>query len=114
MPTEHPLRIYIAGPMTGYPNWNFPAFDAAAKQIREAGFEAASPAELFDHTDRPWLFYMRAALTQMLTCDAVFALRGWRASRGAAIEIELARQLGLAVLEQEVTPFLTPTVLKAL
>jgi hypothetical protein len=39
-------RVYIAGPMRGYPNFNFPAFDAAAKRGRDLGYVVISPAEL--------------------------------------------------------------------
>ena len=31
-------RIYIAGPMTGYPELNFPAFHAAANSLRAQGY----------------------------------------------------------------------------
>jgi hypothetical protein len=41
-----PKRVYIAGPMRGYPNFNFPAFDAAAKRGRDLGYVVISPAEL--------------------------------------------------------------------
>ena len=32
-------RIYIAGPMTGLPDFNYPAFNAAAARMRALGFE---------------------------------------------------------------------------
>lgn len=40
------MRIYIAGPMRGYPNFNFPAFDEAAARGRALGHEIISPAEI--------------------------------------------------------------------
>ena len=40
------MIIYIAGPMTGRPDLNFPAFHAAATTLRDAGFDVVNPAEI--------------------------------------------------------------------
>ncbi len=36
----------------------------------------------------------------LLGCDYLYALSGWRESKGATIEVELANSLGLIVIEQ--------------
>jgi hypothetical protein len=38
--------VYICGPMRGIPEFNFPAFDAAAARFRAAGWDVISPAEM--------------------------------------------------------------------
>lgn len=43
------IRVYLAGPMSGIPRFNFPAFFAAAAVLRSQGFDVVSPAE----TDPP-------------------------------------------------------------
>ena len=94
---ERRRKVYIAGPMTGLPDFNFPAFHEAAARLRAMGHEVVSPAELHEDTDKPWEFYMRAAIKALMDCTAVYALNGSSASKGASIELQLARNLGMPV-----------------
>jgi len=97
---EHPRRIYIAGPMTGHPDHNFPAFHAAAERLRKAGWDVVNPAENFDgRTDLPRETYLRADVGLLVQCDAIALLPGWEESRGAKLEYLLARELGLKVID---------------
>jgi hypothetical protein len=91
-------RIYVAGPMTGLPEFNFPAFHAAAAKLRSLGYEVENPAENPTPPCGSWLAYMRMAVAQVATCDAVVLLPGWEASKGARVEFHLAEGMGLRVL----------------
>lgn len=91
-------RIYIAGPMTGLPEFNYPAFNTAAERLRGLGYEVENPAENPEPHCGSWLGYMRMALRQLALCDGVALLPGWQSSRGARIEHQLATQLGLIVV----------------
>lgn len=91
------MRTYIAGPMTGLPKFNHPAFDACAARLRARGLQVENPAENTPPACDSWVGWMRLALAQLIRCDAVHMLPGWQASRGARIEHDLARSLGLHV-----------------
>lgn len=94
-------RVYIAGPMTGLPGYNYAAFNAEAARLRQLGFAVENPAENPAPPCDTWLAYMRLAIAQLVRCDAVALLPGWRDSRGARVEEGLARSLGLQVVESK-------------
>lgn len=91
-------RIYIAGPMTGLPELNFPAFHAAAAALRAQGHHVENPAEINADPKAQWLDCMRMDIARLVMCDAVYMLPGWQNSRGALVEYGLAVGLGLQVL----------------
>lgn len=93
-------RIYIAGPMTGLPGFNYDAFNAMAARLRAEGYQVENPAENPEPPCKSWGGYMRMALRQMLTCDAVVTLPGWGKSRGASLEVYVASLLGLRVVHK--------------
>ena len=39
-------KYYLAGPMSGYPQFNFPLFHAVAAKLRASGYTIVSPAEM--------------------------------------------------------------------
>lgn len=39
------MKVYLSGPMTGYPNFNFPAFNERAAEWRREGWDVFNPAE---------------------------------------------------------------------
>jgi hypothetical protein len=112
------MKYYLAGPMRGYPDFNFPMFDRVTAHLRSIGDEVVSPAE-HDRETYPDIetwegytlgntslcpeFSLREALlwdlTQIMECDGIVLLPGWEKSSGAAVEHALARALGLEVWE---------------
>ena len=93
-------RIYIAGPMTGMPEHNFPAFHAAAERFRKAGWDVTNPAENFrGRTDLPRSAYLRADVVLLAQCDAIALLPGWERSAGATLEVVLAAEIGLSFFD---------------
>lgn len=90
---------YIAGPMTGYPEFNYPAFHEAAARGRAAGRTILNPAENFaGDQGRGYDEYLRAALAQVLAADSIALLPGWSLSKGARLELHVAQILRLPIL----------------
>jgi len=90
--------LYLAGPMSGLPQFNHPAFHEAAKQLRDAGYLVVNPAENGLAADAPWIRHMRRDIILMMqSAEAVATLPDWAGSRGALIETSLAHRLGWRV-----------------
>lgn len=93
------MKVYLAGPMTGLPLDNYPAFRAAAKRLRAAGYKVSNPAENPKPVCGTWLGYMRMGIKQLVDCEGIVLLPGWRNSRGASAEFELARAFDFPFFE---------------
>ncbi|RMQ98466.1 hypothetical protein ALP94_04655 [Pseudomonas savastanoi pv. glycinea] len=87
-------RIYISGPMTGLPEYNFPAFAAEAERLRGLGFDVVNPAEI-NPEGGTWEECMRRDVAMLVTCDHVATLPGWDKSQGAQLEVYIADRLGI-------------------
>ena len=89
---------YICGPMSGMPDFNHPAFHRAAQQLRERGLTVFIPAETSPDRRATWRQHMRVDIRMLMGCDRVVTLPGHRGSKGAALEVHIARALGMPVL----------------
>jgi hypothetical protein len=115
------MKIYIAGPMRGIKNFNFPAFFEAEERIRAACHSPVNPARRDVEQDgfnpassepRPFIEYMRLDLPMVMDCDAVAVLPGWRKSKGASLEVHVAVECGLDILDARTLEPLKETVLE--
>lgn len=89
-------RVYIAGPMTGIEDFNYPKFREVEKFLRnEMGWEVENPANHFGgRQDLPYDIYIEQALMSLIPCDGIVVLDGWEYSDGAEVEIHVASVLG--------------------
>lgn len=94
------MKTYISGPMTGYPDLNYPAFFAAEEAVRALGHETLNPAR--HPSQKSWADYLRLDLADVLAAEQVVVLPGWEASRGAALEVHVAHALGMPVVPIDV------------
>lgn len=106
------MKLYLAGPMRGFPDFNFPAFAAAAERLRAEGHEVFNPAEKGmekdatvnqDNLDFRRLVFGLDTEWICREADGIVMLPRWVESRGAFAEWALANALGLPVryLDQE-------------
>lgn len=92
--------VYVSGPMSGLPNLNYPAFNAEARRLRDLGLRVINPAESPLPEESEWTAFLRADLIEMLAhCDTVVTLPGWEKSKGARLEISVARALGMRIVK---------------
>jgi hypothetical protein len=91
-------RIYIAGPMTGLPEFNHPLFNATAARLRSYGYEVSNPAENGLPVDSPREMHLRRDIAMLLECEAIYMLPGWKGSAGACLEYQIACELDYVVI----------------
>lgn len=102
--------IYLSGPMTGIEDFNLPAFQAAAADLRGRGFTVIVPGEWDDITPeelvamsvsrhRRAFFLSRDIdfIQESATC--VVTIDGWEESEGAKLEVAVAQALGIPVYD---------------
>ena len=107
------MKVYIAGPMRGYPEFNFPAFFAAARDLRESdphlivinpawhdedcGLDVNGMTGDEDLSEQG--FSLKDALSwdlqQVLASDYLVLLKGWEKSTGALLEVRTAIASGI-------------------
>lgn len=96
-------KIYLAGPMRGYKDFNFPAFDRYRDWLEEQGISVISPADL----DRAVGFNPKRSLASqqevvslekclkrdvnaICKVDAVMLMPKWEKSTGCNMELAVA------------------------
>ena len=91
-------KIYVSGPMTGYFNKNYEAFFSASSKLKKRKYRVINPAEL-DKKDvkDTWEECLKRDIKALMECDAIGTLSGWENSRGALLEIYIAKQLKMPV-----------------
>jgi hypothetical protein len=94
-------KIYISGKITGLPFEEAKkTFDTAHIDLVQANFEVVNPMDLPHKHDQSWESFMREDLKAMLDCTHIFMLKNWHLSKGANVEYNLAKDLGLEIIFQ--------------
>ena len=113
-------QTYLAGPMTGHPQFNYPLFLRVAEELREKGWDIHNPVEMDDPEVREAAMQSEDGKLdedsriaghswgQILgkdieflsdRCDSIVLLPGWALSRGARLEAYCAVNNGFRVYQ---------------
>jgi hypothetical protein len=105
--------IYVAGKYLGKSNWetylNIHKARVVAERLWSEGWAVICPhsnTAFFDgedgtNKDNPtgsWMKWVNGDLEILARCDAIYVLNNWEDSKGAKLELQHARRLGLEVL----------------
>ncbi len=103
------MKVYLAGPMSGYPMYNFPMFDSYRNYLLLRGYEVISPADLdraagWDPEKHPAnppdaRDCAKRDVEAICKCDAIFVMPGYKDSRGCTMELAVAKFIGIPVHE---------------
>lgn len=93
------MKVYISGKITGDADYK-KKFANAEEMARAVGFEVFNPARVPDKV-KPWEWYMKQDIKELMDCDAILLLKGWKESRGARLEAYIASQLKIKIYEEK-------------
>ena len=97
-----PRTLYISGPISDAPNPE-ERFKKIEWMLKEGGHTVLSPMHIPDAPffredgDTLWVYYMKRAIPMLLKADSIFMMEGWKTSRGAKLELSIAKHLDFPV-----------------
>lgn len=96
--------IYISGKITGTEDYE-ERFKKAEMKLRSRGFNVLNPVKAGKWLERylapevpTWIQYMKQAIASMMKADCIYMLKGYRESKGARIELFLAKILQYEII----------------
>jgi hypothetical protein len=94
------MRYYLSGAITKQPHYK-EYFKSYEHRLRVLGCnDIYNPASCVSSWDEAlsWELCMRLDIEQLMSCDLLVLLPNWRKSKGAKIEKDLCRKIGIPVL----------------
>lgn len=91
-------KIYLSGKISGLPICEaIKNFESAENQLK--GFaNIVNPMRLRHDHDKSWQSYMKEDIRALMECDAIAMLPNYKSSKGALIELNLAKSLGFEII----------------
>lgn len=94
-------KCYISGKITGIENKANELFEKGCYEAEKLGLgNPVNPMTLPHDHDKSWINFMKEDVKAMLDCENVYMLNNWKDSKGATIEHDIAKSLGLNIVYQ--------------
>lgn len=93
---KEPKVLYLSGPMSNYPDANYPAFNEMAARLRDHGFTVHNPAEIGDKGSQ-YVDLLKKDIRLILESEGVAVMENWWGSKGARLEVSVAAHLDIPV-----------------
>ena len=115
MDIEKPKCIFISGPMTGLPNYNFDKFNEVAARLARAGYKMVNPVCICKRFKQEEVVKNKEVFDEMVKdqqiaerqlCDSILLLDGWEKSRGVRLELQTAIELKFQIFLEKDLPIL--------
>jgi hypothetical protein len=95
-------RIYISGPITNNNNAKELFHNTQIKLEKEYlvtnPFEVFSDDDTFTSDKELYEYYLRMDIRALTFCDSIYMLKGFELSKGANIELNVAKAIGLKII----------------
>ena len=106
---KKPKKVFLSGPMTVYPGYNFQRFNLAEKQLADAGIECVNPVHICKKYKEEHVLADKAVFDKMIAeeqeaereCDAILLLDGWQMSKGVRLELKIALEMDMQIFLEE-------------
>ena len=93
------MKLYVAGRIADEKDY-VAKFERACDEVRSMGCVPVNPCDIEHDHGKTWAEFMVNDIKAMLDCEGVYALRDWERSKGATIEVCLAKSLGKRIVYQ--------------
>ena len=105
--------IFLSGPMTGYPNYNFEHFNEVAAKLEKCGLKVVNPVDICKKYKQEEVVKHKEVFDAMIAeqqkreredCSAILLLDGWKLSLGVRLELKTALELDFDIYTEEDIP----------
>lgn len=90
--------VYISGKITGMESDAEIIFSKAEEFLKKEYKEVVNPMRLNHDHDKRWESYMKVCIKALCDCDVIYLLINYSQSKGALMELAVAKDLGLEII----------------